>query len=163
MKKIKILVLFAALAVLAACEKDNGKDKNAANYSAVVGEWKLESWYGQSATADVTADVYLSFAADNSFELFQKLGDAGHYTAFDGTCGLNSDGALCGIYSDGTSWGGTYKFSVESDRLTLENTEASVSGVSIYVRTTIPASVKKDAEDYGTKAFFKDASEKPLL
>ncbi len=131
------------MAVLAACEKEN-------RVSLVYGEWKLESWYGQPTGGDVPTDVYLSFSTDGSFEIFQKLGDAGHYSAFTGTYGITGDGALYGIYSDGKSWAGNYDFSVDGDRLTLENTDEAVQGACIYVRTTIPASVRKDADDYGT-------------
>lgn len=165
MKNIKIFVLCAAMAVLAACEKED-----AVRLDAIYGEWKLESWYGQPAgEGDVPADVYLSFSDDGTFELYQKLGAAGHYTAFYGIYSVDSEGLLCGTYSDEKSWGGTYAFSVESDRLTLENSEAAGQGVCIYVRTTIPDSVIKDAEDYTiTKAcddsiLSGEPSEKPVL
>lgn len=146
MKNIKILALCAALSVLAACEKDK-----AVSLGGLYGEWKLEFWYGQSADkGTVPADVYLSFSSDGLFELYQKLGDSGHYSAFDGTFGLTSDGLLYGIYGDGKSWGANYSFSVEGDRLILENPEFSGYGRCVYVRTTIPDSVRKDADDYDT-------------
>lgn len=163
MKNIKILVLCAVMAILSACEKEK-----AVSLDIIYGEWKLESWYGQPAgEGDVPADVYLSFSGDGTFDLYQKLGEAGHYTAFYGIYALDQDGLLSGTYSDGKSWGGTYDFSVEGDRLTLENPEAAGSGVCVYVRTTIPDSVIKDAEDYGTKSFSADgipaAFGQPLL
>ena len=156
MKYIKILTLCAALSVLAACDKSGAPDV-VVNLAEIYGEWKLETWYGQSAEkGSVPAEVYLSFAKGGFFDLYQKLGSAGHYTAFSGTFGVGSDGLLYGNYSDRKPWGANYSFSVEDDRLTLENPDAAEQGVCVYVRTTIQDSVKKDAEDYGTKSFSAD-------
>ncbi len=147
MNKNKILAVCAAILALAACKKD----KPVNPLGGVYGEWKLERWYEQPTDGTVPAEVYLSFSKEGTFELFQKLGDSGHFSAYTGTYGLNSAGALYGTYSDGKSWGGTYNFSVDGDRLTLKNSEVTGYGTCVYVRTEIPASVRKDASDYSTE------------
>lgn len=144
MKRINTVILLA-LAVLMAwsCTKDNWSET-----PPVFGEWKLESYFGQDA-AESSLDVYVSFAADMSFESWQRLG-SGHYRMFSGKYSF-SDGILSGNYGENRPWGGSYSCSVSGDRLSLVLVLVGGDGTpSVYVRTTIPDTVKKDAEDYGS-------------
>ena len=107
----------------------------------ITGEWQLTD---MTLTKSVqlgseAVDIYISFAADNTFNLWQFLG-AGRYEHFDGTWTLAED-ILTGTYSDGNAWGNAYKVSLEGDLLTLEATQNS-SDIYIYSRTTIPEDIK---------------------
>ncbi len=141
MKGIKAVILLTlAAAALWSCTKDNKPD-----VPSVIGEWKLESYFGQDAE-ESSADVYVSFTEDMNFECWQRLG-SGHYSKFSGKYSI-SDGILSGDYGENHPWGGSYSFSLSGDRLSL----VLVGGddtPSVYVRTTIPDAVKKDSEDYG--------------
>ena len=53
-----------------------------------------------------------------------------------------------GTYADGKSWGASYSFSVDGNHLTLGNMDVPGYGTCIYLRTSIPAAVRKDAEDF---------------
>ncbi len=144
MKKIKIALLLALTLCIVGCNKSKklGGD--------VVGEWKLDTYYGvPAASGKVPAVVYLNFKKDGSFELFQCLGDAGHFTAFTGMY-ETADGLLYGDYDGVESfyWAANYKYSVSGDTLTLEDSDNAGSGECVYVRCSIPAEVRKDAADY---------------
>ena len=145
MKKIKIAILLALALCVAGCKKAAPRGGD------ITGEWKLQSYYGNAAaSSQVSAMVYLNFKADGTLELFQCLGDAGHFTAFTGTY-ETADGLLTGKYDGNTSssWGGSYIYYAAADVLTLENSVLSGSGTCVYERCAIPEEVRKDASDYG--------------
>ena len=145
MKKIIIVLSIVLSGVFSGCTKMKVETAN------VQGEWKLESFYGVEAAGSVAQEVYVDFKSDGSFELFQKLGDAGHFRYFKGSYSLNGT-VLSGVYSDGTPWATDYSAKNDADKLRLTSTLSSGAGEYVYVKTTIPQSVRKDAEDYGTKA-----------
>ena len=138
---IKAVVLFVVTLVVSwSCTKDNWSET-----PSVIGEWKLESYFGQDA-AESSADVYVSFTVDMNFICWQRLG-SGHYRMFSGKYSI-SDGILSGNYGENRPWGGSYSSSLSGDRLSLVLVGGDATP-SVYVRTTIPDTVKKDAEDYG--------------
>lgn len=143
MKRIKAVILLTITVVaLWSCDKDKKPET-----PLVVGEWRLENYFGQNASEGVPVEVYVGFSADMTFVVYQRLG-GGHYESFSGKYTF-SDGVISGIYEDGNPWGGSYGCSVDGDRLTLSL--VGVDGIqSIYLRTTIPNTVKKDAEDYAS-------------
>ena len=115
----------------------------------------LGDWYYESAEADMPLQIYVSFAKDRSFQLFQKDGEGafrryvGTYT-YDGT-------VLDGVYSDKVQWKEAKMVSREGDILVLKGVD---SGETIsYVRKTIPATVRYHYSD----AFKSMADEEPVL
>lgn len=108
----------------------------------ITGEWKLTDLTLTKSVqvGSEAVDVYISFASNKSFDLWQFLG-AGRYEHFSGTWEL-SENSLTGKYSDGTTWGNIYDVSVSGNELTMVATKNS-SDIYKYTRTTIPDSVKK--------------------
>ena len=108
----------------------------------ITGEWKLADLTLTKSVqiGSEAVDVYISFASNKSFDLWQFLG-AGRYEHFSGTWELSGN-SLTGKYSDGTTWGNIYDVSVSGNELTMVATKNS-SDIYKYTRTTIPDSVKK--------------------
>lgn len=108
----------------------------------ITGEWKLTDLTLTKSVqvGSEAVDVYISFASNKSFDLWQFLG-AGRYEHFSGTWELSGN-SLTGKYSDGTTWGNIYDVSVSGNELTMVATKNS-SDIYKYTRTTIPDSVKK--------------------
>lgn len=160
MKKNIAIIFMALMAVVlgsTSCSKALKQD-------SLCGEWKLESIAGESAEfGSFSVEIYLNLMEGGVFELFQKVG-GGHFAAFDGTFGLDS-GILYGEYSDGSLWGGNYSVSISGGKLKLTNSDVDGAPEYVYVRTSIPQSVRDDAADYSTTK--ASASEelivKPLL
>ena len=111
MKNIyRILLIISAAFLAASCgSKEDGPDI-AGN---IVGEWHLTSVSGMSSVPQ----VYINFAQDLSFQLYQKVGD-GRYRRYDGTYTVAST-VLSGKYADGQAWGSSYTVSFEGDVLVL--------------------------------------------
>lgn len=135
MKGIVNKILFAAAAVLAlaSCVKSE---------EALVKDLAGD-WYYETVEADVPVQVYVSFAKDMTFQLFQKVGDgafrryAGTYT-FDGTL-------LDGVYSDKASWKEAKNVTIDGDVLTAVGV---VTGETVtYVRKLVPATVRYHYSD----------------
>ena len=86
-------------------------------------------------------DVYLSFAEEGTFELYQMIGQ-GRFRKFSGSWAYE-EGLLTGTYKSGKAWGSSYEVSVDGETLTLT---ASVSGeVDSYKKASIPESVIAEA------------------
>lgn len=160
MKKNIAIIFMSLMAVVlgsTSCSKSLKLD-------SLYGEWKLESVAGESAESEgLSAEIYLNLMEGGAFELFQKVG-GGHFAAFDGSFGLDS-GILYGEYSDGSLWGGNYCVSLSGDRLKLINSDVDGAPEYVYVRTSIPQSVRDDAADYATtkSAAAEELVVKPLL
>jgi hypothetical protein len=130
MKKFISNLIFATFVALglASCTK---VDKNVEKISG--------EWYWQGTEADVDLEIYLAFNKDNTFDLFQKIGD-GAFRHYTGT--FNFDGkTLNGVYSDKTAWRYSYEALVDGNNLTLSyiGEERSLT----YVRKSIPFTVKQ--------------------
>ena len=130
MKGIVNKILFAAAAILAlaSCVKSE---------EALVKKLSGD-WYYETVESDVPVQVYVSFANDMTFQLFQKVGDGafrryiGTYT-FDGTL-------LDGVYSDKTEWKEAKNVTIDGDVLTAVGVK---TGETItYVRKLVPATVR---------------------
>lgn len=141
----------ACVALLSSCGKEPTAD---AGSKGLEGEWQLESFADVPASEEEIA-VYIKFEKGR-FELFQKLG-GGHYSKYDGTYSV-SGSVLSGKYSDGVAFGSNYRIEIEGDAMTMHSiatssSQTSVSEVCVYVRASIPDSVRRDAADYsGTKS-----------
>ena len=133
--KIRIAIIFAFAAILCGCSQ---KDKPA----DIIGEWNLTDMELTKSVSigTETIDIYISFAADNTFNLWQFIG-AGRYEHFTGTWAL-TEGLLTGKYSDGAEWGNAYTVSCSDDILTMTATVNS-SDVYVYTRCTIPENIKQ--------------------
>ena len=136
MKNIRLA--FAAIAAALAfvsCGKDSpegGQDDVWTGEGSVEGTWHLTGWNSLQS-----ADVYMSFSEDGSFDIWQRLYTP-YYEHFDGTW-QQSGSTLNGSYSDGMSWAGTYSVSFNTDgtgmRLILDGNSADAS---IFTRSDIP-------------------------
>lgn len=139
----------ACVALLSSCGKEPTADSG---LKGLEGEWKLESFADVPASEEEIA-VYIKFEKGR-FELFQKLG-GGHYSKYDGTYSVSGT-VLSGKYSDGVAFGSSYRIEIKGDAMTMHSiasSQTSVLEVCVYVRSSIPDSVRKDAADYsGTKS-----------
>lgn len=135
MRFLKILSLVAlSLVLMTACKNKNNKgDKD-----AVVGEWHLISWNEETPEFD----VYISFAEDGSFAIYQQVWSL-DYELFDGTYSIDGD-TLKGSYSDGSKWATDYKFAKSNKTLTLITT-GGVEIKSVYGSCTIPEEIISEA------------------
>ena len=141
MKKLfSILAIAVILLAGVSCKKESKKEKT----PPVIGEWKLEQIVSKSVQyAGQEIDIYVSFAKDGSFELYQMVGQ-GRFRKFTGTWKL-SGSTLSGAYSSGKSWGSDYRIAAEGETLSLT---AAVGGdESIYIKTIIPESIKNEAHE----------------
>ena len=140
-------LLFILLAVaVAACGKenttpDNGPDTGKPDEvpTVTMTEKLIGEWHSKSLATD--ADIYISFAEDKTFELYQQIGE-GSYRLYRGTWSLDEKTCiLSGKYNDGEAWGTSYSVTAEEATLTLTSTDASAEK-STYKSEEIPESVK---------------------
>ncbi len=101
--------------------------------SPVVGSWRIESFGGASAVAD----LYMEFLRNGNFVILQRTDGMG-YKRYEGTYNLDeANGTISGVYSDGESWSNSYKYSLNNFKLVLEST-ASSSEISVYESSDMP-------------------------
>lgn len=135
MKRIKLLaVLTAAIVMLAGCGEKKGPEAGETD-GEVAGTWKMVSWSNTSA-----AEVYVEFAADGSFDLYQRVFSP-FYEHFEGT--WSADGkTISGKYSDGKPWASTYDATFYKDGEEMQLTRTgSPEDVSVFVRGEIPGDI----------------------
>ena len=106
----------------------------------IVGDWKLESINGVPASSLATdgtggLDIYVSFAAGNTFEIFQRLHGGKSYYRYSGTYTIVNLTTVTGKYSDGNSWGAEYTVSVETGG----------GDECVYTSTAIPDDVRSSS------------------
>ena len=145
MKRTIYTILAALLLTATGCEKpaDRLIDK-------IVGEWHYTA-----EENGVTEDIWISFGADGTFEMYQKIGEGpywhstGEYTADPAT------DILTGVYSARYPW--KYSYKVEAGTGTLQMSAVEIEGHTVtYTREAIPAEVrdksvpltKADAPDF---------------
>ncbi len=146
----KLLYSAFAILVVAACGgKDDpvtppeggGSGGGSSTQINVTGCWELSGVATKVAVGSVDVSVYLDFASDGNFTLYQKIGE-GRYTQFTGTYTLSSDNKLSGKYSNDTAWG-PYTAAMASGKLTL--TSAGGKEVDTYSKiSAIPTSVTQN-------------------
>lgn len=100
-------------------------------------------WYYETVEADTPVQVYVSFAKDMTFELYQKVGD-GAFRKYTGT--YTFDGTLLdGVYSDKAPWKEAKSVTIDGDSLTVVGVK---TGETItYVRKLVPATVRYHYSD----------------
>lgn len=160
MKQIKIWSLLAMLVVaMTSCGDDKEKQNNSGagpdepvSENSIVGDWHLTSWGGNT---DI-ADVYISFDANGTFDLYQKAYNAG-YDHYTGRYSLSNGGRLLsGTYSDNVPWATSYACGIDKsgNKLSLLSQNGE-EVLSIYTKSTIP----DDIEDWViTKAVEQSAA-----
>ena len=136
MKNIyRILLIISAAFLAASC----GSKEEGPNVSEnIVAEWHLTSVSGMSSVPQ----IYINFAQDLSFQLYQKVGD-GRYRRYDGTYTVAST-VLSGKYADGQAWGSSYTVSFDGDVLVLTADNGSAE-VCKYEKKALPETDKAEA------------------
>ena len=126
MKRI-LYIAILALVALTGCKKEETLAQK------LSGEWR-----GSDLT--VEAGIYISFAGDGTFELYQKL-ETEDFEFKKGTWSVAGD-IISGVYDDGENWAAAYKITLEKDVLTLTAQNESAE-VNTYTRCEIPAYIKE--------------------
>ncbi len=136
--KIVAVSLAATLALLSCSKKSDKPNK-------LVGDWNITSVSTKSAVVgSQTVDVFLTFANDGTFVIYQKTSDAQlYYNKYTGTWTLDK-GVLSGIYASGKSWSGDYNVTFSEGTLTLASI-STPSEVSVFNKAVIPESVLNNA------------------
>ena len=139
MKIFNTLIKTAAIAavlVFTGCEKEKEKEQSLSDLGRkLCGEWKLE------IPAEI--NVYLAFAADMTFEEYQKLDD-GNFKLRRGTWTL-AENLLSGKYNDGTEWSSTYTILIADKVLMMISSNEDAFEYQ-YVQKVIPQVVKESCE-----------------
>ena len=126
-----------ALCLLTACGGKDKPGKEETKVSDIAGVWELSDIITKASLGSVVVSVYIDFASDGKFTLYQKLGE-GRYTKYAGTYALEK-GVLSGKYSDGKAWG-PYSATVDKSSLTLEKEGGKETDVYRKI-DTVPAEV----------------------
>ena len=137
----KFLTLLACVALFAACHGNN-PDNPTPEELEVTGAWELYSVTTKARVGSVTVSVYIDFAAENSFTLYQKIGE-GRYAKFEGSYNLDKEaGQLSGSYAGGSAWG---PYSASRDGSNLILSSAGGKEVDSYRKIeSIPATVTEN-------------------
>ena len=131
----KLLYILTAVVALASCGEKAGTGKQTLEQK-VCAEW-------HSTQLPISGDIYIDFNGDKTFELYQQIGE-GAYRLYRGTWNLEGD-LLTGKYNDGEDWACAYTVALEGNKLTLTSSN-SAAEVSVYEKSSIPASVKESCE-----------------
>ena len=122
----------AAVLMLSACGKKPDNKTELTLEQQLCGEW-------HSTTLAVDADIYLSFAEDKTFEMYQQITEGAH-RLYRGTWNLEGT-LLTGKYNDGEDWAAAYEITIEGDALTLISVNDAAEK-SVYKKTAIPEDIK---------------------
>lgn len=132
----KILFFISALIIMVSCGDKGGKQPELTLEDKLCTDW-------HSTSLSLEADIYISFADNNTFELYQKIVE-GAYRLYRGTWNLEED-ILTGKYNDGEDWAAAYQISIDGETLTMTS-KNDAAEVSVYKKTVIPSSVKETSE-----------------
>ena len=128
----KLIYMMAAVLMLSACGKKPDNKTELTLEQQLCGEW-------HSTTLAVDADIYLSFAEDKTFEMYQQITEGAH-RLYRGTWNLEGT-LLTGKYNDGEDWAAAYEITIEGDALTLISVNDAAEK-SVYKKTAIPEDIK---------------------
>lgn len=144
----KILYMLAAVLTLASCGDRNGGQNG--NKTELTLEQKLcGEWH--STTLAIEADIYISFAENKTFEMYQQI-TAGAHRLYRGTWNLEGT-LLTGKYNDGEDWAAAYEIAIEGETLTLTSVNDAAEK-SVYKKAEIPEDIKT-----GSAVVVKSAAE----
>ena len=130
----KIILALSVFAAAVSCNKIKGP----VVAESIVAEWHLVSVSGMSSTPE----VYINFAQDLSFELYQKVGE-GRFRMYQGTYAV-TEFLVSGVYSDGEKWGSDYEASFDGDKLVMTAQNGSAE-VCTYEKKALPDTDKAAA------------------
>ena len=133
----KILYIISAIMLIVSCGGDKGGDQTKPTLRQLL----CTEWH--STTLSLDADIYISFAEDNTFELYQQIVE-GAYRLYKGTWNLEED-ILTGKYNDGEDWAAAYQITIEGETLTMTS-KNDAAEVSVYKKAEIPSTVKEGSE-----------------
>lgn len=128
MKYLKYILILTSL-ILASCNKTPAPET-----PEIAGTWELiEVQYTKSTQiGDQIIQVVIEFAAEGTFSMSQILGD-GRARKYSGNWAL-ADDILSGTYSDGTSWGASYKVDIEGNNMSMTPIDEEAPETYIYTR-----------------------------
>lgn len=132
----KILFFISTLIIMVSCGDKGGKQPELTLEDKLCTDW-------HSTSLSLEADIYISFADNNTFELYQKIVE-GAYRLYRGTWNLEED-ILTGKYNDGEDWAAAYQINIDGETLTMTS-KNDAAEVSVYKKTVIPSSVKETSE-----------------
>ena len=142
MKNIyKILMLVCVAFISLSCGGKKGSDGPQVA-GQMVAEWHLVSVSGLSTSA--VPQVYINFASDMKFEMYQKVGDVMRYRKYVGTYKVSGN-VVTGTYSDGEDWGSEYAVSFDNELMVMTAQNGSAE-VCRYEKKALSASDKANAE-----------------
>ena len=148
---LKTLFVLVALTLIG-CDKGDNTTRNTlldVTPNNIAGEWQLESWCG-TALAEGSY-VYIEFTrADRTFCIYQNI-DSAEPRLRTGRYNITIDAEFGAIIRGQYDYGaGDWAHRYIVDELTADRmiwtAKDDPSDVSIYVRTTIPANIKKSNE-----------------
>ena len=135
MKRILYMLAALALLVTTGCKKD----EKPVDYKGMLpGEWHC-------AATEFGVDIYVGFDENGAFDLYQMLGE-GRYRHYTGNWSIKGD-VLSGTYSDGTSWGSSYKMSFSGEDSMALTAQNGSEDAMAYSRESIPSEVKDGCID----------------
>ena len=139
MKKL-LYITFLALLTFISCKPE---EKPITLRQRLCNEWR-----GSEIAVD--AAVYVSFSADGTFELYQKMEEG--FELRRGTWSLERN-ILSGKYNDDEAWAADYMVSVEGNKLTMISQNEGAE-TSIYVQCAIPSVIKEGSTVVVKSAWF---------
>lgn len=133
----KLLYILTAALLLASCgEKNGGKNAGLTLEEKLCTEW-------HSTQLPIDADIYISFAEDKTFELFQQIGE-GAYRLYRGIWNLEEN-LLTGKYNDGEAWAASYTVAI-NDKSLVMTSQNDAAEESQFVIASIPEDVRNGCE-----------------
>ena len=97
-------------------------------------------WHYTATENGVAEDVWVSFLADGTFEMYQQIGEGPYWYSYGEY--TYTDGVLAGVYSDRYRWKYDYDISVNGNTLVM--TALGVENYSVtYTKETIPSAVRE--------------------
>lgn len=109
--------------------------------SCVVGSWRIKSFCGQ----DADADLYIDFKYNGEFVIMQRTSSY-IYVQYGGTYTVDgSNRTISGEYSDGVEWATSYKYSVDEDMNLVLESVGEKSEITIYESADMPSGVESQS------------------
>lgn len=134
----KIIYIIAAALLMVSCAEKGGTQQGGGEKLPTLKELICGEWHSKTLPTTGT-ELYISFAEDGKFELYQKVGE-GDYRLFRGIWNLEGT-LLSGKYNDSEDWASSYNVAVKDATMTLvSNNDAAET--STFEECSIPEDVK---------------------
>ncbi len=132
----RILYILTAALLIASCGEKNGGKTELTLEQKLCAEW-------HSTFLPVDGDIYISFASDKTFELYQQIGEGAH-RLYRGTWNLEEN-LLTGKYNDGEEWAAAYNITINDKQLTMTSVNDAAEE-SVFALKEIPEEVVQTCE-----------------